>query len=413
MGRKFVRVSLGGVRDEAEIRGHRRTYIGAMPGRIITAMRQAETTNPVILLDEIDKLSADFRGDPSAALLEVLDPEQNAQFTDHFIDAPYDLSKVLFITTANYMQQVPRPLRDRMEIIEISGYTEDEKIEIGKRYLLPRQLTAHGLKEENVVLPRASWEFLVRGYTREAGVRELEREIAAICRKVAREVVRGRHVDEPITVARIEEYLGPRHFQVDHELADSQIGVAMGLGTTEIGGELIPVEVATMPGKGTLMITGRAGDVMQESAQAALSYARSRSEQLSIPVNFRDVLDLHIHLPEGATPKDGPSAGITMATALISALMRRPVRNDTAMTGEITLLGRVLAIGGVKDKALAAHRHGIKRLILPEENRREIPPHSGKCPSRHGIHLRRNHGPGDCGSDPVRAGSRDHPQRPP
>lgn len=372
MGRKFVRVSLGGVRDEAEIRGHRRTYIGAMPGRIITAMRQAETTNPVILLDEIDKLSADFRGDPSAALLEVLDPEQNATFTDHFIDAPYDLSKVLFITTANYLQQVPRPLRDRMEIIEISGYTEDEKIEIGRRYLLPKQLAAHGLKPEHVDMPRQSWKFLVRGYTREAGVRELDREIAAVCRKVARDVVRGRHTTQPILEDRIEEFLGPRHFQVDHDLGDSQIGVAIGLGTTEIGGELIPVEVATMPGKGTLMITGRAGDVMQESAQAAMSYARSRAEQLSIPINFREVLDLHIHLPEGATPKDGPSAGITMATALISALMRRPVRNDTAMTGEITLLGRVLPIGGVKDKALAAHRHGIRRLILPEENRREV-----------------------------------------
>lgn len=372
MGREFVRVSLGGVRDEAEIRGHRRTYIGAMPGRIVNAMKQAGTINPVILLDEIDKLSADFRGDPSAALLEVLDPEQNAAFTDHFIDAPYDLSKVLFITTANYMQQVPRPLRDRMEIIEVSGYTEDEKIEIGQRYLLPRQLSAHGLKPENVDMTRVAWIFLVRGYTREAGVRELEREIAAVCRKIAREVVRGRHTDEPISIERIEHFLGPRHFQVDHVLGDSQIGVAIGLGTTEIGGELIPVEVATMPGKGSLIITGRAGDVMQESAQAALSYARSRSEQLSIPMNFREVLDLHIHLPEGATPKDGPSAGITMATALISALMRRPVRNDTAMTGEITLLGRVLAIGGVKDKALAAHRHGIRRLILPEENRREV-----------------------------------------
>ncbi len=372
MGRSFVRVSLGGVRDEAEIRGHRRTYIGAMPGRIVNAMRQAGTTNPVILLDEIDKLSADFRGDPSAALLEVLDPEQNASFTDHFIDAPYDLSRVLFITTANYMQQVPRPLRDRMEVIEISGYTEDEKIEIGRRYLLPRQIVAHGLRPENVILPPASWHFLVRGYTREAGVRELEREIAAVCRKIAREVVRGRHTDEPLSIEQIERYLGPRHFQIEHDLGDSQIGVAIGLGTTEIGGELIPVEVATMPGKGSLIITGRAGDVMQESAQAALSYARSRSDQLSIPMNFREVLDLHIHLPEGATPKDGPSAGITMATALISALMRRPVRNDTAMTGEITLLGRVLPIGGVKDKALAAHRNGIRRLILPEENRREV-----------------------------------------
>ncbi len=372
MGREFVRVSLGGVRDEAEIRGHRRTYIGAMPGRIINAMRQAGTTNPVILLDEIDKLSADFRGDPSAALLEVLDPEQNASFTDHFIDAPYDLSRVLFVTTANYMHQVPRPLRDRMEVIEISGYTEDEKIEIGRRYLLPRQIVAHGLKPENVDLPQASWSFLVRGYTREAGVRELERELAAICRKVAREVVRGRHTDEPLQADHIEHYLGPRHFQVEHVLGDSQVGVAIGLGTTEIGGELIPVEVATMPGKGALIITGRAGDVMQESAQAALSYARSRSEHLSIPMNFREALDLHIHLPEGATPKDGPSAGITMATALISALMRRPVRNDTAMTGEITLLGRVLPIGGVKDKALAAHRSGIRRLILPEENRRDV-----------------------------------------
>ncbi len=372
MGREFVRVSLGGVRDEAEIRGHRRTYIGAMPGRIINAMRQAGTTNPVILLDEIDKLSADFRGDPSAALLEVLDPEQNASFTDHFIDAPYDLSRVLFVTTANYMHQVPRPLRDRMEVIEISGYTEDEKIEIGRRYLLPRQIVAHGLKPENVDLPQGSWSFLVRGYTREAGVRELERELAAICRKIAREVVRGRHSDEPLLPDHIERYLGPRHFQIEHNLGDSQIGVAIGLGTTEIGGELIPVEVATMPGKGALIITGRAGDVMQESAQAALSYARSRSDQLSIPMNFREALDLHIHLPEGATPKDGPSAGITMATALISALMRRPVRNDTAMTGEITLLGRVLPIGGVKDKTLAAHRSGIRRLILPEENRREV-----------------------------------------
>lgn len=372
MGRAFVRVSLGGVRDEAEIRGHRRTYIGAMPGRIVNAMRQAGTTNPVILLDEIDKLSADFRGDPSAALLEVLDPEQNASFTDHFIDAPYDLSKVLFITTANSMHQIPRPLRDRMEVIEISGYTEDEKIEIGRRYLLPRQIAAHGLKAENVELPQGTWNFLVRGYTREAGVRELEREIAAVCRKIAREVVRGRHSSEPLSIEHIEQFLGPRHFQIEHDLGESQIGVAIGLGTTEIGGELIPVEVATMPGKGTLIITGRAGDVMQESAQAALSYARSRSEQLSIPMNFREVLDLHIHLPEGATPKDGPSAGITMATALISALMRRPVRNDTAMTGEITLLGRVLPIGGIKDKTLAAHRSGIRRLILPEENRREI-----------------------------------------
>jgi ATP-dependent Lon protease len=372
MGRAFVRVSLGGVRDEAEIRGHRRTYIGAMPGRLIGAMKQAGTINPLILLDEIDKLSADFRGDPSAALLEVLDPEQNTQFTDHFLDLPYDLSHVLFITTANYLQQVPRPLRDRMEIIEISGYTEDEKVEIGRRYLLPRQTESHALRPGTVNIEDPVWRLLVRGYTREAGVRELDRDVAAICRKVVREVVRGKAAAVELTPDLVETYLGPKRFSVELDLGESQIGVAIGLGTTEIGGELIPVEVATMPGKGGLTITGRAGDVMQESARAALSYARSRAEQLRIPVNFQESIDLHIHLPEGATPKDGPSAGITMATALISALTRRPVRNDTAMTGEITLRGRVLGIGGVKDKALAAHRHGMRRLILPAENRRDL-----------------------------------------
>jgi ATP-dependent Lon protease len=373
MGRQFVRVSLGGVRDESEIRGHRRTYIGAMPGRIIGAMKQAGTINPLILLDEIDKLSADFRGDPAAALLEVLDPEQNAAFTDHFLDVPYDLSKILFITTANYGQQIPRPLRDRMEIIELSGYTEDEKIEIARRYLLPKQLAAHGLSEHQLKIDEDAWRIVVRDYTREAGVRELDRETAAICRKVARDVVRGKAGRIELSPETLENYLGPKRYSSGHELEESQIGVAMGLGTTEIGGELIPVEVATMPGKGSLTITGRAGDVMQESARAALSYARSRAEQLNIPINFQESFDLHIHLPEGATPKDGPSAGITMATALISALTRRPVRNDTAMTGEITLRGRVLPIGGIKDKALAAHRHGIRRLIIPEENGRELP----------------------------------------
>ncbi|CAN5854900.1 endopeptidase La [soil metagenome] len=372
MGRQFVRVSLGGVRDEAEIRGHRRTYIGAMPGRVIGAMKQAGTVNPLILLDEIDKLSADFRGDPSSALLEVLDPEQNTMFTDHFLDLPYDLSHVLFITTANYLQQVPRPLRDRMEIIEISGYTEDEKLEIGRRFLLPRQSTNHALQPDTVHIDDPVWRLLIRGYTREAGVRELDRDVAAICRKVVREVVRGKSQAISITPELVEAYLGPRRFSVDHDLGESQIGVAIGLGTTEIGGELIPVEVATMPGKGGLTITGSAGDVMQESARAALSYARSRAEQLRIPINFQESIDLHIHLPEGAIPKDGPSAGITMATALISAVTRRPVRNDTAMTGEITLRGRVLAIGGVKDKALAAHRHGMRRLILPQENRKDL-----------------------------------------
>jgi ATP-dependent Lon protease len=372
MGRQFVRVSLGGVRDEAEIRGHRRTYIGAMPGRIIGAMKQAGTVNPLILLDEIDKLSSDFRGDPSAALLEVLDPEQNASFTDHFLDVPYDLSRVLFITTANYLQQIPRPLRDRMELIEVSGYTEDEKVEIAREHLLARQMASHALPPGSLQVDQPVLQFLIRGYTREAGVRELDRDIAAICRKVVREIVRGKTESVTLTNELVETYLGPRRFSDDLELEESQIGVAMGLGTTEIGGELIPVEVATMPGKGALTITGRAGDVMQESARAALSYARSRADQLRIPPTFQEALDIHIHLPEGATPKDGPSAGITMATALISAITKRPVRSDTAMTGEITLRGRVLGIGGVKDKALAAHRHGIRRLILPVDNRREL-----------------------------------------
>jgi ATP-dependent Lon protease len=372
MDRKFVRVSLGGVRDEAEIRGHRRTYIGAMPGRIIGAMKTAGTVNPLILLDEIDKLSSDFRGDPAAALLEVLDPEQNQNFTDHFLDVPYDLSKVLFITTANYGHQIPRPLRDRMEIIELSGYTEEEKIEIGKRYLLRKQLTAHGLPKEALEIPAKVWQRIVRDYTREAGVRELDREVAAICRKVARDIVRGKTSKIKLNDQRLEEILGPRKYGYDHDLSESQIGLAIGLGTTEVGGELIPVEVATMPGRGGLTITGRAGDVMQESARAALSYARSRASQLKIDPDFQEKVDLHIHLPEGATPKDGPSAGITMATALISALTRCPVRNDTAMTGEITLRGRVLAIGGLKDKTLAAHRQNIRRLIVPEDNRRDL-----------------------------------------
>ncbi|HET8522858.1 MAG TPA: endopeptidase La [Thermomicrobiales bacterium] len=372
MGRSFVRVSLGGVRDEAEIRGHRRTYIGAMPGRVITAMKSAGTVNPVILLDEIDKLTSDYRGDPSAAMLEVLDPEQNHAFTDHFLDIPYDLSKVLFITTANYPHQIPRPLRDRMEMIEISGYTEDEKIEIGRRYLLRKQLEDHGLPEGAVEIPEKLWVRVVRDYTREAGVRQLDRELAAICRKVARDIVRGKAGKIKLTEQRLEDYLGPKKFGFGQDLGESQIGLAIGLGTTEVGGELIPVEVATMPGRGSLTITGRAGDVMQESARAALSYARSRASQLQIDPDFQEKVDLHIHLPEGATPKDGPSAGITMATALISALTRRPVRNDTAMTGEITLRGRVLAIGGLKDKTLAAHRAGIRRLIAPAENSRDL-----------------------------------------
>jgi ATP-dependent Lon protease len=373
MGRSFVRVSLGGVRDEAEIRGHRRTYIGAMPGRIIAAMKQAGTANPVILLDEIDKLSSDYRGDPASAMLEVLDPEQNRHFVDHFLDLPYDLSRVLFLTTANSMAPVPRPLRDRMEVIEIPGYTEEEKIEIGRRHLLLKQVAAHGLAEKSVSIPQRVWVRLVRDYTREAGVRQLERELAAICRRLAREVVRGKSDRLRLTDARLAELLGAPRYGQDLHLGDNQVGLAIGLGVTDVGGELLPVEVATMPGKGDLTITGKAGDVMQESARAAVSYARSRAEQLFIDPDFQSTLDLHIHLPEGATPKDGPSAGITMATALISALVRRPVRGDTAMTGEITLRGRVLAVGGFREKTLAAHRHGFRRVIAPKENARDLP----------------------------------------
>jgi ATP-dependent Lon protease len=375
MNRQFVRVSLGGVRDEAEIRGHRRTYIGAMPGRIISAMKTAASVNPVILLDEIDKLASDYRGDPTAAMLEVLDPEQNATFTDHYLDLSYDLSQVLFITTANGAQHIPGPLRDRMEMIEVPGYTEDEKIEIARRHLLRRQLQASGLAEQSIDIPIDMWRLIIRGYTREAGVRGLDRTVGQLLRKVATLVVRGK-TDPNGTVVldeeRIEEFLGPQKYGFEQDLGGSQVGLAIGLGTTEIGGEIIPVEVATMPGHGSLTITGRAGDVMQESARAALSYARSRSDELRIDHNFQEKLDLHIHLPEGATPKDGPSAGITMATAVISALTRRPVRSDTAMTGEISLLGRVLPIGGVRDKALAAHRHGMRRLIVPIDNSRDL-----------------------------------------
>jgi ATP-dependent Lon protease len=375
MERKFVRVSLGGVRDEAEIRGHRRTYIGAMPGRIINAMKTAGSRNPVIVLDEIDKLASDYRGDPTAAMLEVLDPEQNSSFTDHYLDTPYDLSQVLFITTANYGQQIPRPLRDRMEMIEVSGYTEDEKIEIAKRHLLRRQLLASGLADVDISITDDGWQQIIRDYTREAGVRGLDREAARFCRKIATLIVREKiAADQPVVITgdNLEDYLGPRRYHYEPDLGGSQIGLAIGLGTTEVGGETINIEVVTMSGRGTLTITGLAGDVMQESARAALSYARSRAEELRIDRDFQEKLDVHVHLTEGAMPKEGPSAGITMATALISALTRRPVRNDTAMTGEITLRGRVLPIGGFRDKALAAHRYGLKRMIAPIGNEREL-----------------------------------------
>lgn len=372
MGRRFVRISLGGVHDEAEIRGHRRTYVGAFPGRIVQALKTTATRNPVILLDEIDKLTSDQRGDPASALLEVLDPEQNRHFVDHYLDLPCDLSEVLFICTANQAGPISRALRDRMELVEISGYTEDEKIEIARRYLLPKQLEAHGLLNGQIQIADPLLATIVRHYTREAGVRNLERQLATICRKLAREIVKGRKPGKlQVSAAQLEQFLGPPRYGFDQQLGGHQIGVAIGLGWTDTGGELIPVEVATMPGRGTLTITGQAGDVMQESARAALSYARSRAEILAIAPDFQDKIDLHIHLPEGATPKDGPSAGITMATALISALTKRPVRHDVAMTGEITLRGRVLPIGGLKEKVLAAHRAGIRRLVAPVENRRD------------------------------------------
>jgi ATP-dependent Lon protease len=369
MNRKFVRLSLGGVHDEAEIRGHRRTYVGAMPGRIIQGMKTAGTTNPVMLLDEIDKMTSDMRGDPAAAMLEVLDPEQNNTFTDHYLDVPYDLSDVLFITTANTLYNIPRPLRDRMEIIEIGGYTEEEKVQIARRHILPKQTAAHGLETGFLEVPDRMLRSVIGTYTREAGVRELERKIAAICRKAARKVVQGRTTRVRVTPHNLEEFLGAPRYRSDQETREDQVGVALGLAWTEHGGELLPVEVVVMPGRGSLIITGRLGDVMQESARAALSFARSRANQLQIDLESLEKSDLHIHLPEGAIPKDGPSAGITMATALISALTRRSVRSDVAMTGEITLTGRVLAIGGLKEKVLAAHRAGSKFVIAPMSNK--------------------------------------------
>ena len=372
LGRKFVRISLGGVHDEAEIRGHRRTYVGALPGRIIQAMRTAGVRNPVFLLDEIDKLSSDYRGDPSAALLEVLDPSQNSTFTDHYLEVPYDLSEVFFICTGNNRYQIPRPLADRMDIVQLPGYTEEEKIAIGRNYVLPKVLTEHGLTRSQVQAPEPAMRFVISRYTREAGVRSLERQLATVCRKAALRIVQKPDTRIRLTDKNVEQFLGVPRYSPDRAQDHGQVGVATGLAWTEHGGTLLPVEVVTMPGKGGLMVTGQLGDVMQESARAALSYIRSRARELSLPQGFADNLDIHIHLPEGAIPKDGPSAGITMATAVISALTRRPVRSDLAMTGEITLRGRVLAIGGLKEKALAAHRVGIRHLIVPEENAKDL-----------------------------------------
>ncbi len=371
-GREFVRMSLGGVRDEAEIRGHRRTYIGAIPGRVVSCLKDAGTNNPVFLFDEVDKIGADFKGDPASALLEVLDPEQNNTFTDHFLEVPFDLSKVMFITTANSIDTIPRPLLDRMEVVEVPGYTEEEKVKIAQKYLIPKKVKEHGLKKENIKISEKALRDVINYYTRESGVRNLEREVANLCRKTARKIVTGKAKSYSITQGNLEKYLGKHRFHYDMVEGENQVGVTTGMAWTAVGGDTLQIETTAVAGTGKLVLTGQLGDVMQESAKAGISYIRSVADKLGIDEDFYKKYDLHVHVPEGAVPKDGPSAGVTMCTAVISTLTGIPVKRDVAMTGEITLRGKVLPVGGIREKVLAAHRAGIKKILLPKANEPDI-----------------------------------------